>query len=109
MWSTSGASPRRNSRRTPRPVATSGLNVRSRSGQPGCLQGQRAGPLDVVVLAGDQLLREQAAAGLEVGHVVPAAEGVGGEVADGVEQLRLVLAADVRAGAHVLLDRKSVV
>src|SRR5215218_4939622 len=70
----------------------------------GGVTGVGLGPLHVVVAAGHDALGEQAAARLEVGHEVPAAIGVGGEVADGVEELDAVLGAGLRPGAHVLLD-----
>ena len=59
--------------------------------------------VEVVVLAGHDPLGVQPAAGLDVGDRLPAAVGVGGEVADGVEQPGAVLAVDVVARCDMYL------
>src|SRR4051794_4090306 len=66
-----------------------------RGADAGRMAGDRLGALHVVVPAGDEALGEQAAAGLEVGDQMPAAVGVGRQVADGVEQPQAVLGRDV--------------
>ena len=62
---------------------------------------------EVVEPAGHDALRVEPTARLEVGDRLPAAQGVGGEVADRVEQARAVLAVHVRARAHVLADQRA--
>src|SRR4051794_38682922 len=62
------------------------------------------GPFHVVVAPGHDALGEEAATRLAGGDGTPAAVGVGGEVADGVEQADAVGGVDFGAGPHVLLD-----
>src|SRR5438045_2782181 len=69
----------------------------ARSVDAGRVAGVALGPLHVVVAAGHDPLGEQTAARLQVGHQVPAAIGVGGEVTDGVEELDAVLGRRLRA------------
>src|SRR5690606_29405520 len=103
--------------RTPRragPVASAGTRRtkggrggrRSWSCQPCELAGQVLGPVHVVVLAGDQPLGVEAAAGLQHRDELPAAVRVRRVVADGVEEAGAVLAVDALLGGHVLAEER---
>src|SRR3954454_20356236 len=75
-------------------------------GQTGRLQGSLLGAVEVVVAPGHDPLGVEPATGLDVGDGPPAAIGVGGEVADGVEEPGAVLAVDVGTGGHVLAHER---
>src|SRR5687767_10015451 len=68
------------------------------AGDAGCVPGDGLRTRHVVVPAGDESLGEEPTARLQVGHEVPTAEGVGGEVADGVEQAEPVLGGELGVG-----------